>query len=515
MPPDAPAYAPPGLALADLMRVHPLWLRHREEWLRIRDVTSGALGDKARLSSYVPRAKREYDEEYAARLAMTEVVPECMVVRDRIIGALFSVKPTRDLPDALAKWAASVDGRGQSIDHFLEAEVMQPALDYGAAHVLVDRPSDGGMPPADRAEQERRRLLWPVLAVYAPLEVRQWRFGEDGALDWVMIVEEGWLADEVTGKRSPVRTYRRFDRDGWARWEVTPKKDGDSLPVESWTSDGESTSDAARADVAARTVNVSEPTFGRHGAPGMVPLVSFIPSRIEELIGRSTVGPVVHLDLRLARLESDRAWDLYVHAHPFLMLKTSRQLAEVGAGANEVLKLNPDEKEDGEYLTLPSESFAARERAIHDTRVDIYRHVGIDPMGVVTDGGPNDASGVARAWSFSMSEARHLGRLADRVESGESKLFALAAIYAAVDAPKEGAIKWPETFETAAPTQLIEDSIAFRQACRSETAQRLLEKRLARVVLGEIDPKQETAIDSEIDGAAEVPTIEPAVAVAQ
>lgn len=497
--PDAP-YSPPELQLVDLMRVHPTWLAFREEWLRIRDVTSGAFGNKQRLSAYIPRAEREFDNEYATRLAMTEVVPECMVVRDRIIGALFSVKPTRDLPEALAEWSASVDGRGQSIDHFLESEVLPPALDYGAAHILVDRKSDGGRPAADRAEQEARGLLWPRLAVYAPLEVRQWRFGEDGALDWVMIVEEGWRADEVTGKRSPVRTYRRFDRQGWAKWEVAPVKAGEALPVEAWTADGETTADDAKQSSASRTVIVTGPEFGAHGSPGFVPLVSLIPSRIEELIGRSTVGPVVRLDLRLARLESDRSWDLYVHAHPYLKLLTARELSLVGVGSTSALKLDPERQEDAAYLELPAESFQARERAIADTRVDIYRHVGIDPLGIVTDSGPSGASGVARAWSFSVSEARHLGRMADRVESAEGQLYPIVAMYAAQEAPKQGAVKWPETFETAAPTQLIEDAIAFRQACRSETAQRIVEKRLARQMVGEQEAGTDEQIDAEIEG---------------
>ncbi len=501
--PDDPQqrYEPPALSIVDLMRVHPTWLRHRDEWIQIRDVTTGALGDKRRLRAYLPRAKREHDSEYEARVAMTEVVPECLVVRERIIGALFSVKPTRELDGKLADWTGAVDRQGQSLDHFLETQVMPAALDYGAGHVLVDRMSDGGAPPADRADQERRKLLWPFLAAYTPLEVRQWRIGEDGTLDWVLIVEEGWRVAADSGSRQQLRTYRRFDRQGWAKWEVAAKADGGALPVEQWSASGEPIADDAKRDGANAAWVMTGPEFGRHGSPGTVPLVSFVPSLIDELVGRSIVGPAARLDLRLARLESDRSWDLYVHAHPYLMVQTDRKLSEVGVGATEVLKLSPDtaaSKEDARYLELPPESFQARERAIADTRVDIYRHLGIDPLGVVS-AAPSEASGVARAWSFSTSEARHLGRLGDRIEDGETRLLGIVAMYAQIDPPKRGAIKWPETFETAAPTQQIEDAIAFRQACRSDTAQRLVEKRLARHLVGEVPVETAQQIDDEID----------------
>ncbi len=503
-------YAPPPLSIVDLMRVHPTWLRYRDEWLQIRDVTTGALGDKRRLRAYLPRAKREHDSEYDARVAMTEVVPECLVVRERIIGALFSVKPTRELGPDLSTWTASVDRHRQSLDHFLETSVMPPALDYGAAHVLIDRMSDGGAAPVDRADQQRRGLLWPFLAAYTPLEVRQWRVADDGSLDWVLIVEEGWRVQPETGARQQMRTYRRFDRRGWAKWEVVAKADG-ALPTERWSPDGEPLGDELRTGANATWI-LTGPEFGEHGSPGTVPLVSVIPSLIEELVGRSIVAPAARLDLRLARLESDRSWDLYVHAHPYLMVQTDRKLAEVGVGANEVLKLNPDtsaSKEDARYLDLPAESFQARERAIDATRGDIYRHLGIDPLGVVGEA-PAEASGVARAWSFSTSEARHLGRLGDRLEDSEKRVLSIVAQYAQVEPPGDGAIKWPETFETAAPTQQIEDAIAFRQACRSDTAQRLVEKRLARHLVGEVPAETAKQIDDEID--AEEPTTAPAAA---
>lgn len=518
---DAPAaaapYAPPSLGLADLQRVHPLWLRHKPELVEIRDVTTGALSDKERLKKYLPRAAREHDVEYEARVKMTEVVAESMVARDRIIGALFSVKPTRDVGEELQKWSLAVDRRGQSLDHFLESVVMPPAIDLGACHVLVDRPSDGGLPPADLAEQETRGLRWPALAAYTPLEVRNWCFAEDGTLDWVMIVEEGWQVDPNSGRRTPQRTYRRFDRRGWAKWTVTPKRDGEQLPTESWAADGEVSGDDAKKSADQQSLTLSAPTFGEHGSAkanggrGRVPMVSFIPSPIDELIGRPTIAPAVRLDLRIARLQSDLAWDLYVHAHPYLLLLTSRELATVGVGSNEALKMNPGEDEDAKYLALPSESFQARERAIAEARTDIYRHLGIDPLSIVSDA-PAEASGVARAWSFSTSEARHLGRHADRIEDGELQLFTVVAEHAAVEPPKHGAVRWPETFETASPTQLMEDAIAFRQACRSETAQRLVEKRLARAVVGEIDEKTSAEIDAEIDAE---PEHAPTVVVAQ
>lgn len=498
---------PPTLSLKDFRRVHPAWLARRASWLEIRDVTEGALDDKAKLKEYVPKGEREWESDYATRLRLTEFVPECIVASQRIVGALYSQRISRDLSKvkALADWAISVDGRGHGLDDYGETRIAPLALHYGACHVLVESPNGPEEVPQDRAEQQARGKLLPYLCAYSPLEVRNWCVGEDGSLDWVVIVEDELVESGPAGARVPTRCYRFFDRFGWSMVRTRPKT-GSRFRIETWDPvNGEPIDDARSAQQGEEEVEVERADSGTigHGSPGTVPLVSFIPDLIEGIIGHSAIRAALKLDLKRLRLDSDLQWDLFVHAHPELVLKTGRDLSSVGAGSNQAIKLNPEEKEDAFYLTLPSESFQARERALTEAKIDVHRVMGMDPLGVVS-GDPQAASGVARAYSFTTSEARHLGRVASRFEDGEMELARVVAQFLKVDPPPEGAIRWPEEFDSTTASSSIEDAIALPSAVTSPTALKLVQKRLVRKMLGEIEPDVAKQIDDEID-AAEAP----------
>lgn len=499
------AYAPPKLSLADLRRVHPLWLRHRAEWLDTKAVTSGALRNKETLADYVPKAEREHAQDYRARLGMTRFVPECTVARQRIVGALFSQRPARELKsEVLKEWIGRVTRAGLSIQALEEESVVPTALDYGAAHVLIDRPQGNGQKLESQADLKAAGLFEPHAAVYTPLEVRNWQLAPDGTLEWVLIVEQSSEPNGLAGARVLTRTYRWFDRKGWCIWKTRPAE-GRAFPPERWdTETGEAQDIDAKAGKAREQV-FSGPTFDTHGAAqldegrGRVPLASLIPDPIEELIGRSAISNAVQLDLKRAILESDLMWDLYVHAHPYLVIETDRELSQVGVGSNTALKLNPDQKEKAYYLTVPSESFQARERALSEAKADTHRHTGADPMSTMN--APGEASGVARAWSFTTSEGRHLGRIADRVEAFELTVLTLVAGYTNEQPPKSSDVRWPDKFESDSASAMVEQGIAFPQAVKSPTAQKLFQKRIARSTLGDVSPEDLTKIDAEIDAA--------------
>lgn len=492
-------YAPPTFSLAMLKRVHPQWMKNRDKWCLLRDVTSGELD--ANQAKYVPRAQFEDESLYQARLKLTKFAAECVPARNRLVGALLSQRATRDgiTSATLRDWIdQNVDRSGLGLDSFIEAVALPMAFDFGAAHVLVDRLNDGGPPPESLADQKSRGMFLPYLCAFTPLEVRNWSVGVDGKLDFALIVEECYEAMTPGGARVPTRYYRWFDRTGWAVVRtVTPEgkpflEDGWDPASGEWIDRGDAT----------RTERIDKTTSGEHGSPGTVPLVSLIPEPICDLVGRSITEPAALLDLQTLILTSDLNWDLYIHAHPTLVVKTTRDLKEVGVGSNQFIKLNPSDGEDAGYATLNSESFQARERAIERSRQGIYKHLGIDPLGVTEDA-PAQASGVARAWSFETTEGRQLGRIADRVEEWEFRLESVVAKFIGEEPPKKGSVRWPDTFESASAVTLTEQSIALPNALQSRTADKAFQKRLARALLG--DQRRETfdTIDHEIDAAAE------------
>ena len=498
---DFATYAPPDLSLSDLKRVHPLWLSQRDRWIEIRDVTTNALKDKRVMASYLPKGQREFDGDYSARLAMTRFTPECTVARSRIVGALYGQQIARNVEGELAEWIGNADGLGHGLDDIGETRIVPTALDLGAAHILVDFPSDGGPQPTTRAEEIERGIGHPRLCVYTPLEARNWNVGADGSLDWVLIVEEGTNADDAGKRRVPERTYRWFDRIGFAVWRVRTK-DCKPFQPDRWDADGNplnSPTDREEYLVAPPLTGVHA-SAGQKGGRARVPMVSFIPDGLNELIGRPMVENAVQLDLRRLALESDMAWDLFNHAHPTAVLKSADAKSEIGIGTTNVIKLKPDKGEDFYYARIEAESFGARERAIERANIDVHRHMGMDPLGQV-GGNAEAASGVARAYSFTTSEARHIGRLASRMEDVERELLTIVATWIGAPPVKADAVRWPDTFDATALDKLTEVAISFPYAVASPTATRMLQKRLARRHLGEVGVEEQRQIDAEIDAA--------------
>lgn len=486
-----------NLTVPDLRRVHPLWLSRLDKWREIEDVRNCCPNKKR----YVHKGTQEFAEDYELRVKMTRWVPEAPSARDRLLGGVFAALPDlTGLPDEIQKWAAKVDRRRRSFLDWLEVKLGPLLADFGSAPVLLERPpAPEGAKIETRQEQVELGLLEPMVRAYSPLHVRNWETTSTGELEWVLTVEDSTLPPATpAGPRTPSKVYRLWTKTSWHEWVTVPENLDLGFRDTGWKASGE-----ANEPQPGQGERIHDSRAGDHGLT-VVPWVVFILDEESDFLGRSLVANSVELDLKRLLLDSDQTWDLWNHAHPLLKVKTKSQLSQIGLGTGAAIKLSPDkeEPEDAEYLTLPTESFQARQVEIEQVVRDIYRHVGVDPLGVLTGNAKSaEASGVARAWSFETSEGRHVSRFRKRLQEGVNGLLRLAAAYLGSELKDENPVRFPERPIDEPPADTLEIAQGARTVIRSPTARKLLEKRTTFAVLPDLTDDERRTIEKEIESA--------------
>jgi len=484
-----------AVTLRDLMRVHPLWLSRRQDWLVIEALRTKRIDFRR----FLPRGPIEDEADYQCRLALTKFVPESTAARTRAVGAVFDSKPDRDqVEKKIREWAKSADRNGRSFAHWLEVRAAPIMFDFGACLTLIDRPRipPGAPLPESAADEDAMGLTRPFLVAYTPLCARNWSVDDRGRLEWILFVEDGWASDGPMGRRMPARHYRLFDQEKWHVWSTRPvDADAKALQQTDWSPDGEPDDRSLKSEV----LIPGSDAEGQHGSPGTVPVAVLMAEPDVDVVGRSLIEASVELDLRRMQLESDQTWDLWLHAHPLLYLKSRSEPSEIGLGTSKFVHLNPEDQEEIGYVVPGSESFQARERAIAETKTDTYRHTGVDPLGVLM-ATPSEASGVSRAWSYKTSEGRHVTRLRDRMEEGENRIYQIVAQFLGVPMAEPNPASWPDEYDAETRAESLTNAETARGLLKlSPTATRLLLKRTATRALGDLTLEQRQQIEAEID----------------
>lgn len=477
---------------------HPDYAAWEPEWLRYRDVVGDALVDKER---YLPRNKFEPVTQYDFRVELSQFVPESGLAIDRLLGALYKEKPKRDLAGHAPELKGFMDRatrKGQSFNQIIE-DISHRMMSYGTTRVLVNVPpvnlpdnatpltSDGGL---TRAEEQRAGLR-PSIIDYSPFAVLDWEHDIDGVISYCRIKEERTvrLPSELESDKTHGKFVRFLEYD---RETVT------------WT-DFQETKDSEMEQVG--TIETRT-----HGL-GVVPLVVENLREVKEFIGHSFIRYGSRADIRKFQAESDLAYDTYMHAHPFLAIWTEDELKEVGVGSSTFLKLNPGTgsqgREDARYVESPANAFEALQQVIEENRTLIYRQAQVDPLGQISSGKSTQnfqASGVSRAWSFGTSEARVLGKVADRMESLERQILEIVLRFLDPDARAkppgevfEGNIQYPEDYDLSSTHQLIEERALIATQVNSPSLLKIIDKRIAASKVGESTAAELKKIVGEIE----------------
>ena len=457
---------------------HPDYDEWAAEWEVYRDVVGDVLVDTSR---YLERNSMEAPSQYAFRQKLAEWIPETPKAIERLVGALYSQKPKRELGGTFDEFVANVDRKGSSLDVFVE-RVCRTMLTYGSTRVLVNVPRVDLDRPLTRADEIELGLR-PFLINYTPLSVINWDVDPEGRTSMVLIKEQCWRKDLPTDPRSEHLQITRciqYDVKGSPWWEFA-RIEGDQVLRD----EGESTHDL-----------------------GFVPMIVVSwPTEIRPFIGSSYIRLMSRVDKQLFRSQTDLDYDAYVHAHPTLKVWTDEQLKKVGVGSQQFLKLKPGgpgvDKEDASYMEVPESAFDVLKWLI-EMRVDaVGRHAGIDPLGTIKPGSTvYQASGAARAWSFGTSEARVLHDVADTMTIFERQMFAYAGAYLSstpVAKAEDVKIQYPRDFDMSATDTLVDLTERIAQLVNSPSLIRKLHKQIAASRVAESSAMELQAIFKEID----------------
>jgi len=462
----------------ELDQKHPDYIEWESEWRLFSDV----LGDtKANKEDYLPKAIFENKELYDFRLKLSEFIPDSPLSVNKIIGALYQRKPARDFKTHagdLNPMLEDVDLDGTAWDDFI-AETARILIGYGTTRILINF-NDANLPGGTRTlAMEQEAGARPFLINYTPLSVIDWDVSRFGQLRMVRIKEE--RVSKGGSDHVDITLFITYTEDEISWVEFAKSRDDGTLSI---TED--------------RTVQ---------NTLGMVPMiVTYFPRKVKSMIGSGYIRFSSKADIRKIRSESDLHYDTYVHSHPTLWVKTKEDMSDLGIGTNTYVKLNPDENEEMGYAEVPTSAFEALMKVIELNVNATARHTGTDPMGQLQAVGSSvfQASGVARAWSFGTSEARILSSIADRMEKVETKVLDIMLRFKLGESPKDrkvftGDILYPEDYDTSAIDSLGEQTQNVGQSINSPTLQKVLQKRWASGLAGDVSQDVHDQIMKEIE----------------
>lgn len=151
---------------------HPDYAWMEPHLKKCRDASYGsrAVKDPARAESYLPRLKRETDEDYATRLDRAMWLGATEATVEAMSGLLTRKQPALDTPGQMDYFLERGNGKHTDIEAITSIAV-EAVIVGGYAWHGVDVNPEGQL----------------SIVTYPSLEVINWRYSEDGVLDLVVI----------------------------------------------------------------------------------------------------------------------------------------------------------------------------------------------------------------------------------------------------------------------------------------------------------------------------------------
>ncbi len=435
---------------------------------------------EAGIDSYLDRFPREDLAKFKRRASIVHYENHVQPCVDIPLSYLRRKPFSRDVPPAVLDWMLDADGSGTSWDAIVMGSIALRGVVTGCAPVLLDLPAPKVERPirtrADDIADGRRVRAVPLFAAH----VLDYAATEDGrGFQWIKLrfdyVERGG------GPLSP-RSYMTEIR------VVFPDR------IDSFHFSRTSTSEVP---VFARSESNANP-FGE------IPLVVFRPRPIDDdpFLGVSSILSIAGENRRLFNLHSELDEHIRSCVFAFLQVpvKDPKRAAEISAGSDSALSIDPDSRQPYQWIAPGPEVSNTLERRIESTVSSIYRMARLE----FARGTPvtSAASGVSRAYEFE-STNRSICDTAIALARFDERAVQIAA---AVEAPTED----PKVIRTTpADSYDIEDLDRDLGTLSSmgrdrfgPTAMSEARRRLVRKLVPNLPEETLAAIDSEIDLAS-------------
>lgn len=439
-------------------------VRHKHE----KPQTTAALLDR---TGSDPNA-RAWEDEFQYRRARTPIPAFVEYAADAHLSKLYAREVERSGPEAVEDWWKDVDGKGSTIDDWMQDVVAPLLLVLGQIDVYCDhpRPPDGAE-IRSKADEDRYRLSTCVAKYILPQNMLWWTLDAKGAYTECLVKEVSDAGD---------CRYRH------------------------WTATGSTLYDEDGREVVATPHN-----FGR------VPIVRVFDRRSPRHgnCGRSRYETIAGLQREFYNRDSELILSDTHQAHPLLQGPEDycKPDSEMAVGPNWLL---PKKKttngatasyEGFDVVQFPKDgaaSIRANKADILDA-VDRNAHL-TKPAGTAGTTGQTVAqSGVSKRLDQASGNDL-LSKISARIESAEVSVARLAGHVLGVGESEAIAVEYPRSFDLETPEELAQTILLIQQILAAsgkapETESELI-NRLVRIALPGLDDEDYRSMRDELEG---------------
>lgn len=199
----------------------------QQDWSLVSALMGGTKSMRIAGETYLPKWPKEDPESYAARLALSTLLPAYSETVKNSTGRVFARPITLgdDVPENIAQWCNDdIDLRGNNLDVFAN-EWFKIGLGWGLAHCLIDFPRSNGV--RTRAD-EKASGVRPYAVLVKPDQVLGFRYRFDNGrpvltqFRYMESIEEesGEFGTELVWQIRVIeenrwRIYRKSKSSGW------------------------------------------------------------------------------------------------------------------------------------------------------------------------------------------------------------------------------------------------------------------------------------------------------------
>lgn len=471
-------------------------------WPKIRAVL-GAWNEATVKQAYLVRGKFEKDDNYKARVEITEALGVVEGIVEQHVATLFRTAPIVDYQSSeLEQWAGDVDGSGTTLTDFMD-DIAAESVGVGVAGILVDQEPIRDAATADqfRAAGSTRQAALDLgvdlsirLVPYTAEQIVDWEFDRFGQLLWIK------LASVVTERSDPMQ----------------PRKTGLEFVV--YTRDTITVHRAFPNSSLASTIDrLTLPQLldnsGQFGAAesttttnrlGRIPFV--IAPGAKPKFGLQVSPPLmaaVRADVAAFNEDSHARFARWLHLSPMLNLTLggNRKVDEVVRGDGVANVLNAEQGEKAEYASTPADAFDLAMKAVEADKLEAHRQAGSDPSGLF-DQGAQPESGKAKGMRFRDTTGRKLDATATLLESAHFDVLDIASAMM-TGKPFTGDVQYSRQFDLEDVDNLISRYLNIRHRILSPTWQKVITRRIAMMMAGDVARDESAKITAELDAVKE------------
>jgi len=327
----------------DITKPRPLYNNWAGYWQMFRDFYEFG-PDVLYSGEYLHKHPRETQADFNNRVKRCDnynLIPD-------IIGVYksyqFANSPERDFKGTHGKilegFVSNADGKGGSMDDFMQDTAYVDTLNFGWTELFVDMPKIVSEIYTEQQQIEAGAV--PYVRSIVPLDRINWSLDTDESYKWTIIKERPGESDVLTNTPVENPTYLLLKRDGWERYEKNEDDEGEYALVD------------------AGIYN-----FNR------VPLIPmyYQKSRKHRRFGISLCNEIAPISQAMLNLISQQQEDIFM-SFAFLAVQTDQGLEKPSElGTSRVMTYSVESRNPPMYITVPVEHIKAKQEVI-ETKIE-------------------------------------------------------------------------------------------------------------------------------------------------